>query len=451
MAMGTKNKQRRREKAKQRAEQARRRSSSAGPARHARFDESRFGDGPARRVREALWTLGGLSQAGDPRRAMYELECADFDDVLREAEVQLDGLVARMWQEGWQPAELARHARRNDPRVGRIVAAAISADHRRRDRTRLHPQWVAQADAIAVAAPADGWLAKAIDAEALRRGMVLLLVIRSVALFATIAPLPTILPPPGTDPRNWEHDDRSSGSVDDPVLAKVRALLAQAESTTYEAEAEAFTTKAQELMARHAIDGALLWSRSGREARPRTIRLPIDDPYADQKALLLQIVAERSQCQAVQHQAYGMQTVIGFAADVAATELLFTSLLVQSHGAMQAEAATAPPGSRVRGRSFRASFLLAYANRIGARLAEINRHVHDTVAAQCAAGNGAGGTSSLLPVLVARRSAVDEEVVATFGRLVSAPVRGGTDPFGWARGHLAADRAELSPSVPAAT
>jgi hypothetical protein len=38
----------------------------------------------------------------------------------------------------------------------------------------------------------------------------------------------------------------------------VRALLAKAESTTYPEEADALTAKAQELMARHSIDRAML-------------------------------------------------------------------------------------------------------------------------------------------------------------------------------------------------
>ena len=44
----------------------------------------------------------------------------------------------------------------------------------------------------------------------------------------------------------------------DAVLARIRQLLAKAESTTFEAEALAFTAKAQELMTRHAIDAALV-------------------------------------------------------------------------------------------------------------------------------------------------------------------------------------------------
>jgi hypothetical protein len=407
----------------------------------------------ARRVREALWALGGVRPSGDFRRAMYDLETADLGLVAREAEGVLGLLVARLWHEGWQPAELARHGRRKDPPVGRIVTAAIAADHVRRDRRSLHPQWAAQADALAPGATPDGWLLDVIEAERYRGGMRRLLIVRSIALLASVRPLPTILPPPGSDPATWDRADSEPGTVDEPVLAKVRALLAQAESTTFEAEAEAFTAKAQELMARHAIDVALVWSRSDRKTRPTTIRLPIDDPYADQKSLLLQIVAEHSQCKAVFHTPYGLQSVVGFASDVAATELLFTSLLVQSQAAVQAEAATAPPGSRVRGRSFRASFLHAYAQRIDQRLAEINRDVQATVEAEQAAavgGNGGDG-SSLLPALVARRDAVDAEVEATFGELVAEPVRGRTDALGWVRGGLAADRAELNPSVAASS
>ena len=42
------------------------------------------------------------------------------------------------------------------------------------------------------------------------------------------------------------------------LAAKVRALLAKAESTTFEAEAEALFAKAHQLMVRNAIDEAVL-------------------------------------------------------------------------------------------------------------------------------------------------------------------------------------------------
>ena len=52
-------------------------------------------------------------------------------------------------------------------------------------------------------------------------------------------------------------------STNDSVLHKVRALLAKAEATPFDAEAEAFTSKAQELIARYRIDDALLSARRG--------------------------------------------------------------------------------------------------------------------------------------------------------------------------------------------
>ena len=63
-------------------------------------------------------------------------------------------------------------------------------------------------------------------------------------------------PPPGgpvARPR-----PRRAGRSGSRMLDRVRALLAKAESTTFPAEAEALTGKAQELIARHSIDEALL-------------------------------------------------------------------------------------------------------------------------------------------------------------------------------------------------
>ena len=214
-----------------------------------------------------------------------------------------------------------------------------------------------------------GWLTTFAIGEVLDRRAIVRTVIALGALGA-VGPLPTLIPPPGSTTPSG-----SDAAVDDPVLVKVRALLAQAESTTFDAEAAAFTAKAQELMARHAIDAAVLWASSERDERPITIRLPIDDPYADIKALLLHYVARHSRCRAVRHVNYGLMSVVGFASDVVATELLFTSLLVQSQVALQAEGAKAAPGARARSRSFRSSFLLCFTRRVDQRLAEINAAV----------------------------------------------------------------------------
>jgi hypothetical protein len=140
-------------------------------------------------------------------------------------------------------------------------------------------------------------------------------------------------------------------------------------------------------------------------------------------------------------------SLVGFEADVAACELLYTSLLVPSQTAMQAEAANAPAGARVRGRAFRSSFLQAYAPRLGQRLADIKVAVQETVESERAALPGA--EASLLPVLAARREAIDERIDELFGALTRTPFKQTHDALGWSRGDAAGERAELNPAVAA--
>ena len=345
-------------------------------------------------------------------------------------------LVAQLWDHGWQPAEIIRHARRADARAGRLVATAVAADHSVRAASTLSAQWAAQVRALGLpdVPAAQGWMAAFSAVERIDRGLLVSAVIKALALLGGVGPLPTVIPPPGAHRGSDWRAVRPN--VDDPVLAKVRDLLAQAESTNFPAEADAFTAKAQELMARHAIDAALVWSQRPADERPITVRLAIDDPYAEIKSLLLQRVAHRSRCQAVSHPRYGLDSVTGFASDVAATEALFTSLLVQSQAALRVETAAARPGSRPRSRSFRSSFLLSFTLRIDERLAEINAAVESAAAGEQGA--------SLLPVLAARHDAVDAVVSELFGDVASSAVRGGRDVAGWVSGRLAADRAQLA-------
>jgi hypothetical protein len=444
--MGVRNKQWRRENARRRAERAHRQASRPWARDELGDHVARQRPPGERRIREALWAVAGIEH--DRRGTDDDLEVlvtAAFDQVASVAEEQLLWLVGVAWQRGWQPSELVRHARRCDRTLGLVVAALIVVDHHRRIPSTVHPQWAAQVEALEADDVAAGaWLANLVERRTSVHSQRLDVVVSAMVLLAELGTLPTILPPPGGDPSTWSRCD-TRGQADDPVLAKVRALLAQAESTTFEAEAETFTAKAQQLMARHAIDAAMVWSRTGRIHRPVTIRLQVDDPYANQKAHLLHVVAERSRCTAVSHPEFGLVAIVGFAVDVAATEMLYTSLLVQSHAAMLAEAASAPPGSHTRGRSFRTSFLFAYACRIDKRLAEINAAVEAETSAASSLMS-----SDLLPVLASRADAIDEEIAATFGTLLRSRVQRSYDALGWNRGVLAADRAELRPDLPAA-
>ncbi|CAN5504672.1 DUF2786 domain-containing protein [soil metagenome] len=437
--MGVNNRQRRAAKAKRRAKNR--------TPRIGRFDRHgpgcRCGDGaeeplftPGERIGLLVHLAASAAKRGDAEefdRAVDRLATSHIGLVDGEVDRLLLSLLAWLWDNGWQPAEAIRHATRADARAGRVVAGAVAADHARHDPATVHARWSAQVPESARAAVAgpSGWLSAVGSDAGLDRAATVRAAVLAMASLGDVGPLPTLIPPPGsTAPVNG-----ADTAVDDPVLVKVRALLAQAESTTFDAEAAAFTAKAQELMARHAIDAALLWASSERNERPTTIRLPIDDPYADIKALLLHLMAQRSRCRAVRHVHYDLVSVVGFASDVAATELLFTSVLVQSQAALQAEAAKAAPGARTRSRSFRSSFLMSFTQRIDQRLAEINTAVEE------GAGDHRG---SLVPVLAARDDAVDDAVGEMFGELHPDVVRGGSDIAGWVSGKLAADLAQLT-------
>ncbi|HMK12532.1 MAG TPA: DUF2786 domain-containing protein, partial [Acidimicrobiales bacterium] len=215
----------------------------------------------------------------------------------------------------------------------------------------------------------------------------------------------------------------------DPVLTKIRALLAKAESTTFEAEAMAFTAKAQELMTKHAVDAATVQgARSQAAGTPNVIRVPIDAPYTNAKARLLAVVASATRCRTVELGGGGLAEVIGMPCDLAAVELLFTSLLVQAQAAL-----TRATGSS---RAYRSSFLYAYAWRIGERLREIN----DAVLKDAEVEHGA----SFLPVLRSQAVLIDDFVDERYGKLRKVRSSRAADPAGWAGGRAAADRAKLA-------
>ena len=135
-----------------------------------------------------------------------------------------------------------------------------------------------------------------------------------------------------------------------PILDKVRKLLAKAEDPACTpAEAEAFTAKAAELIAKYGVDAALL-AETDPERDPvgdRVVDVPA--PYATEKCTLLSEVATELRCRAVRRLRRGSagkefsMHLFGHAADLERVEVLFTSLLVQ---AMPRPGRSADPGSR---------------------------------------------------------------------------------------------------------
>jgi hypothetical protein len=235
----------------------------------------------------------------------------------------------------------------------------------------------------------------------------------------TLPRIEVLIPPPGTTPAT-----RHRGAAN-RILDRVRALLAKAESTDFPAEAEAYSAKAQELIARHSIEEVMAGDA---EVTPLARRVGVDHPYEGEKASLLDAVARANHCHTVWSPELAFVTIFGFDADIDGVELLYTSLLVQANRAM---ARDEPAKGKARIKAFRRSFLVAYAARIGERLDRATRHEiaqhHD-----------------LLPVLRGRDLQVREAMTKAFPRTVKARGSRVDSLEGWQSGRAAADEANLA-------
>ncbi|GAB3947414.1 DUF2786 domain-containing protein [Micromonospora vulcania] len=345
--------------------------------------------------------------------------------------------VGRLWPRGWQPVDLDRlAARRLGARSARLVRDAMAAQ--RRDQAAPVPAWFDEQlrDLTAEVWWDDdrGVLAGWSTREGLDRVDALRAAVDTLVLVESLPPIAVLRPPPGTTGAESVGQPARGGSGS-RMLDRVRALLAKAESTTFPAEAEALTGKAQELIARHSLDEALLSIGSERTDLPGGVRLGTEPPYAGAKALLVQEVAAANRCEAVWSDDLGFATVLGWPADLVAVELLYTSLLVQATAAMLRGRAERRPGSGRRTRVWDESFLNAFALRIGERLRAAT-DAADREAAETA------GPERLLPVLAARGAAVQERLDTLFPGVTRhrLSVR---DAEGWSSGTSAADRASL--------
>ena len=332
---------------------------------------------------------------------------ADVDAALGEA---LRQALERLFRAGWQPAELHRViARRGNPLQGDLIAAA--AVRAARDNPGTDPRWLAQAEEL----PATE-----------RRADRVTLLDAQLGLLTELRRLPSIevlIPPPGTTAASAT----GHGTAGTRVLGRVRALLAKAESTDFPAEAEAYSAKAQELIARHSIEEALT-ARDRAEVVPFARRIGVDHPYESEKAGLLDAVARANQCHTVWSPELGFSTIFGFDADIDAVELLYTSLLVQANRAMVRDE---PVKGKARIKAFRRSFLIAYAMRIGERLGRATRH---EIARH----------TDLLPVLRSRDVQVREAMNRAFPRTVKSRGSRIDSLEGWESGRAAADEAKLA-------
>lgn len=189
------------------------------------------------------------------------------------------------------------------------------------------------------------------------------------------------------------------------MLDRIRKILAKAEdpAATPE-ESETYTAKAAQLVADYGIDQALLAADRPQRDRVGDRVIDVDAPYARDKAQLLCDVANRLRCRAVLRTSPGASGptvhsvhLFGHESDLERTDLLFTSLLLQSTGRLGRT--PVPPWEHKA--AFRRSWLAGFRMSVSRRLAQAE------AAAETAAADRVSESGRSMGLVLADR---DEEV-----------------------------------------
>lgn len=374
---------------------------------------------------------------------------------------RLGDLIEQAWDKGWEPMDLHRVALRNTkPAAISLLGDLIAADLARYAAATVEERWHAQLDEM----EASTWWRPDEDPVTARarqvKGGWATLQRAGRELEAWLRGLPA-LEAIGARPGRASARTTPGAEVDERLLGKVRMMLAKAESTTFPEEAETFTAAAQKLMTRHSIDRALLDQEQSGQGGPGAVRLGVDRPYEAPRFHLISAIARANRCKAVWQQGLGFSTVVGFPTDLRAVEVLFTSLMVQAMASMTAAGSRQHWTGQNRTRSFRSSFLTAFAVRIGERLEDAAQEgqqewvaAGDLALGDHPAGDHAAGAShrprnpdadrtALVRVLAERDEQVEAAVAERFPRLQTQRSRATLDAEGWVSGTTAADRADL--------
>jgi hypothetical protein len=427
-------------------QQNRLRRASKSKARKKAADERPFADTmpPGRPVAlelimaELVAVVGRRALGVDPAVCVAPFISGRYAADIRELDIAFAQLLrddlVRLFAHGWTPVDLhqvtrRRFGARHCDYLGDLIATTVLSYA----QPLLHQRFRSQLDDIEAGVWWSGgaphlsqWLA----ARDLTREDGIAVALDLLVLFDGLPSIQETIPAPGS-PAAAASEAAPPGSLERKMLAKVRALLAKAEATEFTEEADALSAKAQDLMARYALSRALLEHETGVRQCAIVRRLWLENPYINGKAMLVSAVADANRCRAVLSAEWGYLSLVGDSADLDAVELLSTSLLVQASRAMLSSAPQATRSGTSRTRSYRQSFWIAYATRIGERLREASEGAAAAV-----------DKSRLLPALAARTQVVEEQFNLMFPMLVQKSVSI-SNSAGWGAGRAAADRAHL--------
>lgn len=223
---------------------------------------------------------------------------------------------------------------------------------------------------------------------------------------------------------------------DRPLIERIRKLLDKAARTDSVHEAEAFATKAADLVARHRISPEQLAQR-GADADDLSIRelLVGRGAYVRGRIALLGNIAEAHDVRMVFQAtpAGSVALLAGRSEDIDVVEVMYASLHAQVAGQMAGlRRSTGAATQRER-----RAFLFGFANRIGDLMAE------SAATAKAESERRAdGGTATALAVRE-RRERVDGFADESWGKVRSAGRPARLSPDGYNRGVEAADRADV--------
>lgn len=172
------------------------------------------------------------------------------------------------------------------------------------------------------------------------------------------------------------------------IISKIQKLLAKAESTTHEAEADAFFAKAQELMMAHAISEEAL-KAAGEKPKDELVEVSVfikeGLPATKSRQWFLRRVSEAMNCRTLIFGRTNTTHVFGYKSEAEFVQLLYMSVEMQSHAAVLRELKVAKrehaerhPYVKFRPGVWRRTYIEAYLSRVGDRITERYRTVDET-------------------------------------------------------------------------
>lgn len=237
-----------------------------------------------------------------------------------------------------------------------------------------------------------------------------------------------------TSSSNPDHEPTSSG-VDRGLVARVRKLMDKAAATTNVHEAEAFSRKAAELVARHRIDPAALVDASSDELAIREILLG-RGAYVRARLQLLTVVAEAHDARVVfaSTPTGTVAYVAGYTSDLDIVEVMYTSLHAQAASHMAAERRQTSAATQ----RYRRSFLFGFADRVRTTFDDARRDAEASSPVEIAVDEVGRSLERL-----ERGRRAEQFLHQRFRRVRTARPAAGSEVNAWSAGNEAARRADL--------